>query len=81
MPSGDAIQSALFSVYLYYLGLPLPYVCLFHMGVCVGRVYYMCHWILDTLAATILGALIAFWLNQLRINGNLVPFLHQIYVP
>jgi hypothetical protein len=63
MPSGDSIQSALFVCYLYYLGVPAPYLILFHIGVCLGRVYYMCHWVMDTVVSTILGASIAYVLN------------------
>ena len=59
MPSGDAIQSAFFVGYLYSLGVPIPYLVVFHIGVCLGRVYYMCHWICDTLISTILGLLYA----------------------
>ena len=55
MPSGDSIQSALFVTYLYFLGLPIEYLCIFHVSVCLGRVYYMCHWILDTIVASLLG--------------------------
>ena len=58
MPSGDAIQSALFVVFLGQLGVPTVYLCIFHVGVCLGRVYYMCHWIMDTVVATVLGSLI-----------------------
>jgi membrane-associated phospholipid phosphatase len=58
MPSGDAIQSALFAVFLLQLGADPIWVLLFHIGVCLGRVYYMCHWVADTLVATILGSLI-----------------------
>ena len=64
MPSGDAIQSALFVTFLLSLGVPLPYLVVFHVGVCLGRVYFMCHWILDTLVASILGNLIGRWLIQ-----------------
>ena len=58
MPSGDAIQSALFVTYLFYMGVPTSYLCLFHIGVCLGRVYYMCHWLMDTAVASVLGYLI-----------------------
>jgi membrane-associated phospholipid phosphatase len=63
MPSGDSIQSALFTNYLYFLGVPGFPLALFHIGVCVGRVYYMCHWVLDTVVSTILGTAIAYALN------------------
>ncbi len=55
MPSGDAIQGALFTVFLLHLGIDPLYAILFHAAVCIGRVYYMCHWVADTLAATVLG--------------------------
>jgi putative flippase GtrA len=63
MPSGDAIQSALFTNYLCLLGVPAPYLIIFHIGVCLGRVYYMCHWVLDTVVSTILGTAIAYVIN------------------
>jgi len=62
MPSGDAIQSALFAVFLNYLGVPAHYALIFHVSVCLGRVYYMCHWITDTVIATFLGAGIGYFL-------------------
>lgn len=63
MPSGDSIQSALFACYLYYLGVPAYFLIAFHIGVCLGRVYYMCHWVMDTVVSTILGVSIAYVLN------------------
>ncbi len=63
MPSGDCIQSALFTGYLYSLGVPALPLAIFHIGVCLGRVYYMCHWVLDTAVATVLGFAIAYVLN------------------
>ena len=68
MPSGDAIQSALFVIFLGHLGIPTIYLFLFHVGVCLGRVYYMCHWIMDTVVATILGSLIGIVLLEVQIE-------------
>jgi hypothetical protein len=62
MPSGDAIQSALFVTFLHYLGVPFHFLIIFHISVCLGRVYYMCHWFADTLIATFLGCGIAYFL-------------------
>ncbi len=62
MPSGDAIQSALFIYFLYYINIDIIYLIIFHIGVCLGRVYYMCHWIADTLIATILGVFIGYYM-------------------
>lgn len=65
MPSGDAIQSALFISFLYYLnGLPIVCLVLFHIGVCLGRVYYMCHWLADTVVASFLGTFIAWYMLE-----------------
>ena len=41
MPSGDAFQSAAFITFLSIFGLNPLYLILFHIGVCVGRVYYL----------------------------------------
>jgi hypothetical protein len=62
MPSGDAIQSALFTVFLWYLKVNPLYLIIFHIGVCLGRVYYICHWLADTIVATFLGVGIAWYL-------------------
>ena len=69
MPSGDAIQSALFVTYLYFLNdQNVHYLILFHIGVCLGRVYFMCHWIMDTVVSTFLGGLIGMYLTEVRNN-------------
>jgi hypothetical protein len=70
MPSGDSIQSALFTCFLYHLGIPAPYLIIFHVGVCLGRVYYMCHWVLDTVVASILGSAIAYSLVTMIKMGS-----------
>lgn len=62
MPSGDAIQSALFICFLYYIKINIIYLIIFHIGVCLGRVYYMCHWIADTFIASILGGFIGYYI-------------------
>lgn len=59
MPSGDAFQSAAFITFLSTFSFNPFVLMLFHLGVCVGRVYYMCHWVADTVVATIIGTLIA----------------------
>lgn len=70
MPSGDSIQAALFAVFLYHLGVWPVLVVLFHVGVCLGRVYYMCHWVADTCVASILGGLIGHYLLALLNDGT-----------
>jgi hypothetical protein len=62
MPSGDAIQSALFVTFLYYLNVHPAFLIIFHVGVCLGRVYYMCHWLADTIVASFLGLVVGLYL-------------------
>ena len=57
MPSGDSAAAALFCYqYCTMMGLPAIYMIL--PLVCLGRVYYQCHWIGDTIAGSIVGT---FW--------------------
>jgi membrane-associated phospholipid phosphatase len=58
MPSGDAFQSAVFVTFLCYLGINPILLAIFHIGVCTGRVYYMCHWVSDTMVSTGIGMLV-----------------------
>ena len=57
MPSGDSAAAALFC-YLYFnvVGLHATYVIL--PLVMLGRVYYHCHWLGDTIMGAIVGT---FW--------------------
>ena len=70
MPSGDAFQSAHFVAFLYCLGVDLRILVLFHVGVCFGRVYFMCHWFADTIVATFLGIFIGKMLLLAYETGN-----------
>jgi len=58
MPSGDAFQSAVFITFLCYLGINPLLLAFIHIGVCAGRVYYMCHWVSDTMVSTVFGILV-----------------------
>lgn len=78
MPSGDAIQSALFVCFLYHLGVPGLWLALFHVGVCLGRVYYMCHWVLDTVVSTVLGIGIGVGLIRIIEMGPFKPLLAKV---
>ena len=64
MPSGDAFQSAVFVTFLLFLNLNPLALLGFHAAVCIGRVYYMCHWLADTLVSSLIGVLIAQMLLQ-----------------
>jgi membrane-associated phospholipid phosphatase len=59
MPSGDAFQSAVYVTFLSTFGFNPLALLAFHSAVCIGRVYYLCHWIGDTLVSTCLGFLVA----------------------
>lgn len=64
MPSGDSAQAALFC-FLYATLLDLPQVYLILPFVCLGRVYYQCHWIGDTIIGVLVGtawAALFFWM-------------------
>ena len=63
---------------MYYLGVPAPIMIAFHLGVCLGRVYYMCHWVLDTVVSTILGSALAYSLINMIEMGSLKPVLEKI---
>lgn len=59
MPSGDSMQSANFSIiilfyfksYCGFLFIPL---------VMMGRIYYHCHYILDTVVGTVIGLIVSY---------------------
>lgn len=74
MPSGDVYQSAFFLFVMWHLGADLKILVIFTLLVCLGRVYFMCHWVLDTVVGTILGLLTGYayihW-----IYGFLLPIL------
>ena len=59
-PSGDASQCATIvgAVYLWAaLESPLAVVLLVLVPLCMfGRVYFLCHWVLDTIVGAALGA-------------------------
>ena len=64
MPSGDAFQSAVYVVFLSTFHINPFALIAFHVGVCIGRVYYMCHWVADTIVSSLIGVLIARMLLQ-----------------
>ena len=68
MPSGDAFQSAVYVVFLSTFNFPFMALAGFHLAVCIGRVYYMCHWLADTMVSTVIGILVAKLLLQSQLN-------------
>ena len=57
-PSGDCIQAAHYFMMLALL-FHNNWLLLFPLITAYGRVYYCCHWIGDTIAGLVLGALLA----------------------
>jgi hypothetical protein len=58
MPSGDTIQSMFFTlVMIWWYGVNPLVMIVFHILVAVSRVYFMCHWLGDTVI------LFFFWLR------------------
>lgn len=57
MPSGDSSAAAVFCL-LVAVELQMPLVYILMPFVMLGRVYYQCHWIGDTLVGLVVGT---FW--------------------
>ena len=67
IPSGDTIQAALFSYFLYYVyGVNWVIAAMITVLVAISRVYFMCHWIGDTIFAVIIEGPMALGLIYLR---------------
>ena len=75
MPSGDSSAAAVFCFLIAIeLGLPLVYILM--PLVMLGRVYYQCHWIGDTVVGLFVGT---FWgLIGTTYFSMLVPFFKEI---
>lgn len=71
MPSGDSAQAAVFSV-LIALHFQQPLVLLLIPAAMFGRVYFGCHWIMDTVAGASLGTLVALTFH------DVVPWVIQL---
>lgn len=69
MPSGDAFQSAVYITFLSIFNINPVALIMFHLAVCIGRVYYMCHWVADTVVSTIIGVLVARLLLESELRG------------
>ena len=78
MPSGDAGAAAVFCL-LYAVLLHLPGVYVILPLVCMGRVYYQCHWFGDTFVGVFVGT---FWaISTLFVFDQMVPLLQWISGP
>ena len=66
MPSGDAFQAAVFVVFMHSLNVNLWPLMVFHVLVCAGRVYYMCHWVGDTVVSSFVGVFMAYMILALE---------------
>lgn len=57
MPSGDTSAAAVFCA-LVTIEMGMPYIYILMPFVMLGRVYYQCHWIGDTIVGLLVGS---FW--------------------
>lgn len=55
MPSGDACQAAVLSYFLFKMDISIYLIVIYQLGVCLSRIYFMCHWLGDVIIGTILG--------------------------
>lgn len=81
MPSGDTVQSMFFSMVLVqWYGLDPGVMLIFHVLVAVSRVYFMCHWLGDTIAATVIIYPVGILFHWLRNHGlkSLEPTLNNL---
>ena len=62
MPSGDAYQGGVFTFFLFALGVDIRIAILVQILICLSRVYFMCHWLGDTLVGTVCGVFMG-WLH------------------
>lgn len=59
MPSGDSMQCASFSIiFLFYMNSPFGFVLI--PLVMFSRVFFFCHFLMDTIVGTILGFIISY---------------------
>ena len=64
MPSGDSLQSANFAIILYlYFNSFLGFFLI--PGVMFARIYFFCHYLLDTIIGSLIGLLISYYLYLL----------------
>jgi membrane-associated phospholipid phosphatase len=78
MPSGDAAAAAVFC-FLYAVLMQLPETYFILPMVCLGRVYYQCHWFGDTIVGTLIGTLWA--MITFACFASFVPILQAIGGP
>lgn len=79
LPSGDTVQSMFFSMVLVmWFGVDPGVMMLFHVLVAVSRIYFMCHWIGDTIAATIMTIPLGVLFTMARQDPHLKDTFYQI---
>lgn len=58
MPSGDSMQCASFSIiFLFYMNTPLGFILI--PLVMFSRIFFFCHYLMDTIVGTILGFIVS----------------------
>ena len=62
-PSGDASAASFFTaIYIHIFGVNIWFMVISTVMVSLGRVYVFCHWIGDTVAGSILGTTVSYFL-------------------
>ena len=75
MPSGDSGAAAVFCL-LVAVELKLPFIYILMPLVMLGRVYYQCHWLGDTVVGFIVGT---FWgMIGVSYFSSFVPFFQKM---
>jgi len=65
-PSGDAAQAGCLATFFYFFGGGNTFFIYFFLPwVCLGRVFYCCHWIEDTVIGASIGASVCFFFANL----------------
>ena len=75
MPSGDCAAAAVFCL-LIAMEFKMPMVYILLPLVMLGRVYYQCHWLTDTLVGVLVGSF--FGMIAVSNFNMLVPFFKEL---
>lgn len=69
LPSGDSAQAAAFWIFMYLEGCSgLGLSVIFTLLTMYARVYYMCHYVLDTIVGAALGATMCYFMRDLILS-------------
>lgn len=79
-PSGDASAAAFFlGIYVHVFGMNPIFMIIITLFVSLGRVYVFCHWIGDTVAGSILGSTVVYFLFSKAYFGSIAKPLLVLF--